>query len=853
MVYPPTRLNPAQAAPVSRGKDSLTGFSARQFLSNSLGVSAHAWGDSATVVPAALRNLAQETDPQIFYEDLLRWSWENRELHPEICGALLRSLATASPGMPVAVRDQAISRLELLSGRGTLGERLELASSSLISEITHPTMIAGFAAGTLASSLTRFGLLRHFRNLPAGHLLSNPNAAYLAANGGAFATEVLALHGAAHGTQFLLSGDANFHSDRLPHDLAMTAAMLGAVKIGAGLFRGIFNLGHGLHPLRGRLVSSTPWVRQSAQATGALGSTLGLYGYYRLGPNLGLAPQGLDENAAFHTLVTSLQMWGAAALTHRLLGPRFTQRLQEMETSTERLTWNWPRWHGNQGSFAHAYAGVAMGRPQGRRVSLEDLFHRPVEMSSIKDGAPDAKPSTGERPLPSRVRQVTVDRLLGDVEQAGASLGDLTPTRLKRVLDGYQKQGQLLDLLMAYEQTRSQGELPIAAARDQLRILEQDFPSWIEAKRSQSSPESMDSSLRDWAMQLAKGEQGSNGLDGFIMHMGNLGIRGFNNIFQMKREMIDFDAKVRRTPALREVYQDLYLVREFLQERLQPRYVGEDGSYISNLLLDGRGHCVSFSLLFAHFAGRLGHQVKLGLLPNHVYPIGPGGGAIETTSGFALLPQSYYLRPENFPDPKPRSMRDGVGLYFHHMGRISGSKRQLSQAFADLKVAETLLPHHPSTQFHWARYFEHQGEPTRAVEAYLRYAEASRDNPDALRKAAGRLFALMDKGHKTSEIFQASDQILQWFGQWNDPITPYFRARYLEHQGELARAVEGYFRFAETSRDNPKALRQVEDRLYSILDGGHETVAIYNATAKVMRWQGKSEQAETLEAIAEFF
>ncbi len=780
-MYSTARAIPGALAGADQGSTSLRDFSASNHLARALHLSPnraataqihdhlnsdaalHINGTSVALGRARLPllSLLEESDSQLFFQDLLSLAWELRHENPMLSGVLLESIGSAESTAPVPLRRDAQEKMTLLSGSGPLGERMELASETLIQEVTRPSMMAGLAAGSLASGLTRFTLLRNFRRLPAGHLLRNPNWAFLGAHSGAFATEVLALHGASHLTESLLFGNHGVDSSRIPQDLLMTAAMLGAVKIGSATFRGIFNLGHGVHPLRGRILTSDPWVLGSQRALGALGNITGLYAYYRIGPNWGLAPEGADQHAAFHTLTTGIQLLGAGALAHRVLGPRFWGALSRMETSTERLTWNWPGWRpGPHGAMALA-GGIhgeffAPDSALGERLGL-------LQMSSLKDEAPGSQGSHGH-PI-SRTRSVTVKGLLGDVELAADLLPRLTPTRLKRVVQGYHREGGLLNLLLEYEGFRGQDGLPVAEAKSRLEAMNQYFSEWSESRRADVTTPEIEQAINQWGKQLSQGEQGSQGLEGFLLHIRNLGIRGFDNIFQLKGEMIDFNASIRNNSNLRDYYHDLYLVREFLNQNRLNHYAAEDGSFLSELLLNGHGNCVSFSILFSHFASLLGREVKLGVLPNHVYLATAGGGAIETTSQYALLPRSYYLRPENFPEIKARSITDAVGLYFHHMARISTARSNFIEARESLQMADVLAAAHPSGHFHLAKVFQGEGNIIEAVKAYQRYAAQSGENPQAWRKAERQLSYLLDQGHELPEVYRGLAQFLRRRGE----------------------------------------------------------------------------------------
>ena len=251
---------------------------------------------------------------------------------------------------------------------------------------------------------------------------------------------------------------------------------------------------------------------------------------------------------------------------------------------------------------------------------------------------------------------------------------------------------------------------------------------------------------------------------GFLIHMKRLGVRGFDNIFGVRKQQIDFKARVFRRPHIRDYYYDLSLVSEFLNSKGLNQWVGMDGSFISNLILNGQGHCVSMSLLFAHFASLMGHSLELGVIPGHVFLKGKSGGAIETTSNYSLLPSRLYETPANFPDGKTRRAGDGVGFYMLHMGLRAIQGGRWGEGQESFQMAEKILPENPSPHFHWGQYHQARFNITEAARAFQRYAELSGENPQAWEKALYQLRMLNNVVPENPDVYDVMAWVYRKMG-----------------------------------------------------------------------------------------
>src|SRR5690606_15648794 len=108
-----------------------------------------------------------------------------------IFSSLAESESTSAP-----VAGQARTQLNILSGGGSLGDQLELASETLIEEATDPVMLGSMLSAQATFGLSRLALMR---TLPRGFAAGLPWARTLTANAVGFGLEGLAFVGTHHG------------------------------------------------------------------------------------------------------------------------------------------------------------------------------------------------------------------------------------------------------------------------------------------------------------------------------------------------------------------------------------------------------------------------------------------------------------------------------------------------------------------------------------------------------------------------------------------------------------------------------------------------------------------------------
>lgn len=117
-----------------------------------------------SVSSASLRSLSQETHPQLYFQDLLSYGEEClRQNQTQRAESVFRFLISTSgvPGdshrsqVPPEIRSRARESLELLSGGGPWGRRLEFQAQRFLDGAFSPAMIVGMALGSSAFTVSR--------------------------------------------------------------------------------------------------------------------------------------------------------------------------------------------------------------------------------------------------------------------------------------------------------------------------------------------------------------------------------------------------------------------------------------------------------------------------------------------------------------------------------------------------------------------------------------------------------------------------------------------------------------------------------------------------------------------------
>ena len=707
---------------------------------------------------AGLNNLSAEGDPHLFWSDLLTLAEENLHAHPQQSAQILalfqQNNFASDFQASAALREQAQAMAHTLNGTGTTGDQLEYFASGFLDEVTHPSMLVGMTAASLVGSLSRLGILSRINRLGPGHWLARPSLAHLSTATGGLLLETPAFYLASHSTESLLNPEHRFmdFSDAGPQ-MASMLAMLGFLKVGGGLFRGVVNRGYGADFFsRGySLPRGMPQI--TARFGDNLGMLLGLTGYFQMGPSLGLAPTGSNQHPLLQSLLTLAQFQGAGLMARGIMGPRLNQALRSVEYSQERL---WQEFNNRHGpGFS-----TQMVTPEGVMLNI-----RAEENSRSLLENPNmfmkGKPKSG-RP------KVSVKKLLGDPQAAAEILPELGPRQLQQVVKGYEKSGQLLQLMIAREALLGGREKSTREALERLQELEQGMEDFVAKRNGELTPEGRAHAVREWVKEMT--HQPSEGIGGLISHMKSLKVGvgkkiNFLDMLELVGNTRDFLGHVTNRTPWRRAYADLALIREYLIGEGYVHHMANEGLLLGDYIRTGHGNCVHKCLLFAHMARRLGHELQWGSVPRHVFLTGKGGGAIETTHRFALLHRNVYYRPEHYPEAKPRPPYQGAGFHLIHVGLRALHAKDFTTAEQSFSLAEQLLPGHSSPHFHWAKFYLHRSDVPNASEAMVRFYETSGKNPEALEKAISVLEKLQKHSPHIPDTYYALAKLYRENGE----------------------------------------------------------------------------------------
>ncbi|HEX5033973.1 MAG TPA: hypothetical protein VFW62_05790, partial [bacterium] len=181
-------------------------------------------------------------------------------------------------------------------------------------------------------------------------------------------------------------------------------------------------------------------------------------------------------------------------------------------------------------------------------------------------------------------------------------------------------------------------------------------------------------------------------------------------------------ARVQKSQEAADYFHDLSLVRNFLRERELNRAVesNPDGQLLSNLLLRGDGNCVTLSMLFAHFAGRIGRHLEIGLLPRHTFLVTKHGGAIDSILDFGTVLSKPYLARAIGPEMKALPAQHLLTLHLLNLGKRGVNEGDYGRAETTLSLARGLLPENPRPYLQLGSLHQRRGEVDLAFQNYAR-------------------------------------------------------------------------------------------------------------------------------------
>jgi hypothetical protein len=212
-----------------------------------------------------LASLANESDPELFFESLLAFGFRQESADREALAAqAYQAILQKADSFP-EIAARARRRLDAMEGRGSFGSRFELLFRHLARDSFSPSMLIGMAGAQAVFGLARAGFLARLLASPISHDLTRGSGAQALAAIGAFALEAPSFVAFTHGARAAFGAKQDGTNDGLGRELASSYLSLGALKLGgsvfgsalgsmgrgraflrqAGMFSGIL-LGHGL-------------------------------------------------------------------------------------------------------------------------------------------------------------------------------------------------------------------------------------------------------------------------------------------------------------------------------------------------------------------------------------------------------------------------------------------------------------------------------------------------------------------------------------------------------------------------------------------------------------------------------
>ncbi|HKY62731.1 MAG TPA: hypothetical protein VJR29_04855 [bacterium] len=360
-----------------------------------------------------LRSLAAETDPELYFAGLnhLARRLASRDRFVE-AGELWSFVAEQGASSAPALAQRARAELEVLSGGGAFGRRVEFLAQRFVGEATSPAALAGMTAAGLAYNVGRSALLGRLLASEAGLLTRGWGARGLAGLGGfaveapAFTLTTRALHAA--------SGHGSPNS--WGHDLAASYLTLGGLKFfsGAGA-------------IAAQRLGAGPLTRALVPTAGAY---LGILAGHGLERAAGLRPAQPTDQVLFDSLAMLLQFQVGGRLSGEILGPRFAAWQREVQVRSDAAlaapSFRRPpgagfAFGGLEPSFATVGGGTALS-PESplRSQPMMMVAKRPGSESPYADASP--MPIPRERGSGPRAAEKTVMRRLEDLQTAQRTL-----------------------------------------------------------------------------------------------------------------------------------------------------------------------------------------------------------------------------------------------------------------------------------------------------------------------------------------------------------------------------------------------------------------------------------------------
>lgn len=262
--------------------------------------------------------LASEPDAELYFEGLHRLAGrmarrDQSAEAAELWSFVAEEAATASPSVARRAREE----LEVLSGGGNFGRRVEFLSQRFFSEATSPTALIGMTVAGGVYSLGRNVLLGRLLAAPAG-LFTRGLGARAVAGLGAFAVEAPAF---TLSTRALHSASGQASPNSLGHDLLASYLTLGGLKLFASV---------------GSLAVQRAGAGSISQALIPTASAyLGILAGHGLERAFHLRPERATDQVLLDSLAMLLQFQVGGRLAADAMGPRWAAWQHQMNLRSE--------------------------------------------------------------------------------------------------------------------------------------------------------------------------------------------------------------------------------------------------------------------------------------------------------------------------------------------------------------------------------------------------------------------------------------------------------------------------------------------------------------------------------------
>ena len=271
-----------------------------------------------------IHSLAEEQDPQIFFNELLKLGRDFEKDHrDDLAGFIYQHLSKLNRFTQLKAR--AKKQWDALQGLGPLSSRLERGTQSLLNETFSIPTVLGMTVGGLAFRAARLGLLS--RLLPQAQTLGRMGV--IGARGfsstAALLPEAFAFTGTIKLSQSLTGNKVNWDPNLWTQEMIGTALMLGPLRF----------FGHQAKVL-GKALGQIPMQGPASQLLlGQFGMYTGILAGHHVQGWAGFRQPGLGSEGWLGALGTLIQFNLAGAFAHRLLGRHFQSLEKNLDAKVD--------------------------------------------------------------------------------------------------------------------------------------------------------------------------------------------------------------------------------------------------------------------------------------------------------------------------------------------------------------------------------------------------------------------------------------------------------------------------------------------------------------------------------------